>query len=100
MASSTPQYPNPETVQEVWGQLASAASGDAALRQQLLSDPAAALSKKGVTFPSTVRVKTQAGASGVTMELPLPNRPAQLGEARLDASAPSVAVCSSCCCSC
>jgi len=104
MANSTPQYPDPETFENVWAQLVSSSWSDPALKQQLQNDPTAALSQKGVKFPASVKVKAQDGASGVTVVLPLPNQPARIGEARLDASADddggSVTLSCSCCCSC
>jgi hypothetical protein len=101
--ATTPTYPNPEAFENAWAQLVAGSWSDPKLKSQLQSDPAGALAGKGVHLPSTVKVKTQDGATGLTVVLPLPDRPAHVAEARLandDSDDGGVTICSSCCCSC
>ncbi|MGA7502188.1 MAG: NHLP leader peptide family RiPP precursor [Isosphaeraceae bacterium] len=58
-----------------WGLLVADAWADDALKQRLLSDPAAVLQERGITTPPNVQVKTIEDTADV-MHLVLPMKPA------------------------
>jgi len=58
-----------------WGLLVADAWADDALKQRLLSDPAAVLKERGITTPPNVQIKTIEDTANV-MHLVLPMKPA------------------------
>ena len=59
-----------------WGLLVADAWADEALKERLLSDPAAVLKERGITTPPNVQIKTIEDTANV-MHLVLPMKPAE-----------------------
>jgi hypothetical protein len=97
-------YPDPETFERAWAQLVAASWSDPAAKQRLERDPAGALAAEGVHLPPHLTVRAQPGASDLTVFLPLPARPARLGEVPLANDGqivpPGAPPLCCCCCSC
>ena len=70
-----------------WGQLVARAWSDAAFKQRLLADPAAALAEQGIPVPPGVEVRVHEN-SAVLFHLTLPPKPTdELSDEQLDAVA-------------
>ena len=80
-----------------WGLLVADAWADDALKQRLLSDPAAVLKERGITTPPNVQIKTIEDTANV-MHLVLPMKPAaaELSEEELSTVAGGWCGCGGC----
>jgi hypothetical protein len=79
-----------------YSQVVAKAWSDPNLHQRLLSNSKEVLAEHGITFPQGVEPRVVAGSAKTHLELPLPAKPAGLGEQSFyddDAS-------SKCCCCC
>lgn len=65
--------------------------------QHLLSDSKAALAEHGITFPAGIEPRVVQGGAKTSLELPLPAKPAGLGEHSFDDEDLVVFGCCCCC---
>lgn len=72
--------------QWLYAQVVAKAWADDKFRSKLLENPKKVLSDHGFSFPETFTVRLVPGASGTTLELPLPEKPSGLHAEDLEKS--------------
>ena len=72
--------------QRTWGQVVAQAWSDESYKQQLLSDPAAALRERGLTPPADKQIRVIEDTAD-TVHVVLPAKPTELTDEELDQAA-------------
>jgi hypothetical protein len=80
-----------------YAQVVAKAWHDQGFQQHLLANSKKALAEHGITFPNGIELRVVKGGAKTTLELPLPEKPAGLGEYSFDSDSPEVMGCCCCC---